>query len=86
MTRSVEAELAIHGGKPFRQKPFPPRRLFGEEEKAAALEVFDEAIDTGQAFSYGGAREQTYEAEFAESMGGGLAKAVNSGLAAGRGV
>ena len=82
MTRSMEAELAIHGGKPVRQKPFPPRRLFGEEEKAAALEVFDEAIDTGQAFGYGGAREQAYEAEFAESMGGGLAKAVNSGTSA----
>jgi len=76
------SELAIHGGPPVRTKPFPPRRLFGPEEKAAADEVFDEAIASGQAFGYGGPREQAYEKQFAEFLGGGFAKAVNSGTSA----
>lgn len=80
--QSSAAELAIDGGTPVRSAPFPPRRLFGPEEKAAADEVFDEAIATGQAFGYGGPREQAYEAEFAASLGGGFAKAVNSGTSA----
>ncbi len=62
--RSSAAKLAIDGGTPVRSAPFPPRRLFGPEEKAAADEVFDEAIATGQAFGYGGPREKAYEAEF----------------------
>ena len=66
----------------MRQEPFPPRRLFGEEEKAAAMALFDEAIATGQAFGYNGPREQAYERDFAEYLGGGLAKAVNSGTSA----
>jgi len=74
--------LAVNGGRPVRKEPFPPRRLFGEEEKAAAMEVFDEATATGVAFGYGGPREQAYEKEFAEYLGGGFAKAVNSGTSA----
>ncbi|MDY7010180.1 MAG: DegT/DnrJ/EryC1/StrS family aminotransferase [Planctomycetota bacterium] len=81
MSRSDE-KLAINGGSAVREKPFPPRRLFGEEEKAAAIEVFDESIAAGEAFGYGGKREQAYEAEFAERLGGGFAKAVNSGTSA----
>ncbi len=81
MTKSDE-KLAISGGSAVRSKPFPPRRLFGAEEKAAAVEVFDESIATGEAFGYGGKREQAYEKEFAEHLGGGLAKAVNSGTSA----
>ena len=81
MAKSDE-KLAIDGGSAVREKPFPPRRLFGEDEKAAAVEVFDEAIATGEAFGYGGKREQAYEKEFAEHLGGGFAKAVNSGTSA----
>ncbi len=81
MVKSDE-KLAIDGGKAVRGKPFPPRRLFGDEEKAAAVEVFDEAITTGQAFGYAGPREQAYEKEFAERLGGGFAKGVNSGTSA----
>ena len=81
MTDAQQA-LAVNGGTPVRTDPFPPRRLFGPEEKAAADEVFDEAIATGRAFGYGGAREQAYEREVAEYLGGGFVKAVNSGTSA----
>jgi dTDP-4-amino-4,6-dideoxygalactose transaminase len=60
----------------------PARRLFGEEEKAAAVSVFDEAIRSGQAFGYGGAEEEAYCQEFAAYLGGGYADAVNSGTSA----
>jgi len=82
MTDVPEDRLAINGGPRVREAPFPPRRLFGQAEKDAAIEVFDEAIATGQAFGYGGPREQAYEREFAERLGGGFAKAVNSGTSA----
>ena len=82
MSPSAHGKLAINGGTPVREGPFPPRRLFTAEEKAAAMEVFDEAIETGAAFGYAGPREQAFEKEFAELLGGGLAKAVNSGTSA----
>ncbi len=74
--------LAIDGGTPVRSKPFPARRLFGEEEKQAAIELFDEAIQSGSAFGYNGPREQAYEEAFAEFLGGGFADGVNSGSCA----
>jgi dTDP-4-amino-4,6-dideoxygalactose transaminase len=74
--------LAIDGGSKVRTKPWPPRALFGEEEKQAAMDLFDEAIGTGNAFGYNGAREQAYEQAFAQYFGGGYADAVNSGTSA----
>ena len=74
--------LAIDGGPKVRTKPFPPRRLFGEEEKQAAMKLFDAAIAAGGVFGYNGPEEQAYEKEFAEYMGGGFADAVNSGTSA----
>lgn len=74
--------LAIDGGPKVRSKPFPPRRLFGEEEKQAAVAVFDAAIAAGEAFGYNGPQEAAYEQEFAEFLGGGWADAVNSGTSA----
>jgi perosamine synthetase len=71
--------LAIDGGIPVRVGGMPTRGLIGEEEKAAAMAVFDEAIASGNAFGYGGSHEQRYEQAFAEMMGGGFADAVNSG-------
>ena len=47
MTRiraSSSSALALHGGVPVRSDPMPARRLFGSEEKAAAMAVFDESI------------------------------------------
>jgi perosamine synthetase len=74
--------LAVHGGPKLRTRPFPPRHLFGEEEKAAALRLFDDAIQTGGVFGYGGPEEEAYCREFSESLGGGFADMVNSGSSA----
>ena len=75
-------KLAVDGGTPLRSDPFPPRALFGPEEKAAAVAVFDEAIAAGRAFGYNGPHEEAYHAAFAQTLGGGFAKAVNSGTSA----
>lgn len=84
MSLATRAALALEGGTPVRTAPFPERRLFGEEERAAALALFDEAIRTGKenAFGYGGAEEEGYCREFSEYLGGGYADAVNSGSTA----
>lgn len=71
--------LAIGGGVRVRNEPLPPRGLVGQEEKAAAMAVFDEGIESGNASGYGGKYEQQYEADFVKFMGGGYADAVNSG-------
>lgn len=78
----TETKLAIDGGKPVRTEPWPSRHLFTEEEKAAADALFDQSIQTGNAFSYNGPEEDAYCEQFAEFMGGGYADAVNSGTAA----
>ena len=74
--------LAIDGGKPLRETPFPPRALFGAAERDAALRLFDRAIESGSPIGYGGPEEQAYEAEFAAAHGGGFADLVNSGTSA----
>lgn len=82
MDESVRAGLAIRGGEKVRQSPWPPRALFGEEEKQAAVALFDQSIATGNAFGYNGEEEESYCREFADFLGGGFADAVNSGTAA----
>ncbi|MBI3287915.1 MAG: DegT/DnrJ/EryC1/StrS family aminotransferase, partial [Elusimicrobia bacterium] len=37
-------KLALHGGKPIREKPFPLYNSIGEEERKAVLEVLDSGI------------------------------------------
>ena len=37
-------KLAIHGGKPVREKPFPVYKTIGEEEKAAVSKVLDSGV------------------------------------------
>ena len=76
------SQLAIEGGQPVRTTPFPARRLFGVEEKAAAMAVFDRAIESGEAFGYNGPEELAYERDFADFLGGGYADMVSSGTAA----
>lgn len=78
----AENKLAIDGGKAVRGEPMPVRGLIGVEEKAAAMAVFDEAIETGKVFVYNGAHEQQYEKDFVEFMGGGFADGVSSGTTA----
>ena len=74
--------LAIDGGAKTRTKPFPTRSLFGEEEKQAAVALFDAAIESGSAFGYNGPQEKAYEEEFAAYLGGGYCDGVNSGSSA----
>lgn len=72
--------LAVRGGRPVRAKKMPVRKLFGAEERAAVLELFDRAIAEGShVLGYNGAEEEGYCREFAEFLGGGYADAVNSG-------
>ncbi len=79
MAANVDTKLAIDGGQPLRQSPWPGRPLFREEEKLAAIAVFDEAIAQGGAFGYGGAHCKAYAEAFSKYMGGGFTRAVNSG-------
>lgn len=80
--RSGNDKLAIDGGAKVRSAPWPARRLFGEEEKRAAIALFDQCIEQGEAFGYNGAEEEGYCREFCALMGGGHADAVNSGSSA----
>jgi perosamine synthetase len=82
MTVKSPETLAIDGGTPVRTRPMPERGLFGAEEKAAVVALFDECISSGDVFSYGGPQEEAYCAEFARFLGGGFADAVNSGTSA----
>ena len=82
MTASTTDALAINGGTPVRSEPFPSRRLFGEEEKQAAIDLFDAAIRNGEAFGYNGEHEAGYASAFCAFQGGGHADVVNSGTSA----
>ncbi|MEN6321426.1 MAG: DegT/DnrJ/EryC1/StrS family aminotransferase, partial [Syntrophaceae bacterium] len=37
-------KLALFGGKPVREKPFPKHRTTGDEEKRIVMEVMDSGI------------------------------------------
>lgn len=73
--------LALHGGTPVRETPFPNRGHIGAEEKAAIDALFDRAIAEGSAPGYNGPEEMAYCEEFARWMGGGYVDAVSSGTA-----
>ena len=75
-------KLAIDGGTPVRTAPWPKRHLFGEEERRVVVELFDAAMETGNAIGYGGPHEAAYEEDFARFLGGGFADLVNSGTCA----
>ena len=53
-------QLAINGGEKVRTEPWPARFLFAEEEKQAAMDMFDACIASGNAFGYDGAEEEAY--------------------------
>ena len=82
MGQLATTQLAIDGGPTAFDRPFPPRGLFGVEEKQAAIAVFDKAIETGEAIGYNGEEENAYCEQFAQFMGGGFCDAVNSGSSA----
>ena len=81
MTSDTKTEtLAIDGGPKAHPDPWPKRKLFGQEEKDAVMELFDRAIaEDSKVLGYDGPVERLYCEEFAEFLGGGFADGVNSG-------
>jgi perosamine synthetase len=69
----------VHGGPRARRMPWPRRRHIDRREKRAAMRVIDREIGRGGAIVYGGEEEKAYCDAFAKYLGGGYAKAVNSG-------
>ncbi|QSH41202.1 DegT/DnrJ/EryC1/StrS family aminotransferase [Lentisphaerota bacterium ZTH] len=74
--------LAVNGGDKLIQDSFPNRGHFGREEKAAAMKLFDKAVESGTPFGYSGEQEDLLCSEFADFLGGGYADGVNSGTTA----
>lgn len=77
------AKLAIFGGKPVREKPFPAYVTIGEEEKRAVLEVLDSTVlskflATWSDDFYGGERVQALERQWADYFNVEHAVSMNS--------
>lgn len=73
------SDLAIRGGKPLRESPFPGRGgLYGEEDLAELREV----IEQGSLFRFDGRKVRQLEEEFARLYGVKHAIACTSGTAA----
>jgi len=70
---------AILGGPKTKLGPWPKRRLFGEEEKAAVMDLFDRCLRNSDPIGYSGPEERAYCEEFSALLGGGFADGVNSG-------
>ena len=78
--QNTNEQLAINGGEAVRTTPFPPRKLFGRDEKDVVMSLFDEAMEKGhQVLGYNGPQEEAYCKEFADFLGGGFSDGVNSG-------
>ena len=82
MKRPGTKKLAIDGGRKVRESPWPARRLLGEEEKRAVIALLDKAMASSDVCGYNGEQEEAYCNQFARSLGGGYADAVNSGTSA----
>ncbi|MDQ5847021.1 MAG: DegT/DnrJ/EryC1/StrS family aminotransferase, partial [Acidobacteriota bacterium] len=81
------SKLALHGGSPVRDRPFPPYITIGKEEKRAVAEVLDSGVlskflGTWSPDFYGGPRVQKFEQEWAEYFGVKHAVSVNSATSA----
>ena len=71
-------DLAVNGG-PRAIPKLPDRFHFGEEEKAAVVDLFDRYSAKGGVPGYNGPEEKAFCEEFAEFLGGGYADGTNSG-------
>lgn len=80
-------KLAINGGKPIREKPFPKHPIIGDEEKKAVLDV----LETGNLSTFnaspgknflGGKKIKEFEKKFSEYLGVKFAVAFNSATSA----
>lgn len=77
------ARLALDGGRPVRGAPLPPRIMFDEAERDAALRVIEKSMRGWQALDrYEGLEVESYEKEFASFFGVKHATATSSGTAA----
>lgn len=78
----MKDKLAVLGGIPVRNNPFPARKLIGEEEREAVNKLMDKCINEGGAFDrYAGSIVDDYEKQFAAYFGVKYASAVSSGTA-----
>ena len=77
-------KLAIEGGRPVRNKPFPARILFDEREKKAALRVIEKTVSGPDAIDMMGTgpEVEAYKKEFAKFFCTKFAQPVTSGTAA----
>ncbi len=78
MTTRSDDRLAIDGGTPVRQDPFPPWPVYGDEAKKAVIEV----LDSGKTNYWAGPKGRQFQNEFAAYCGVKHAIAVNSGTSA----
>lgn len=70
-------KLALEGGTPIRQEPFPKRKPFGSEE----IKLVTEAIESQNLFYTEGNKTTQFEKEFAKKYGVKNAVACSSGTA-----
>lgn len=82
MSTRTRPQLAIDGGTPVFEKPPSPRGMLGQQEKKRLTKLFDDAIAEGRSIGYNGPEEDNYCRDFAATLGGGYADAVNSGTTA----
>jgi dTDP-4-amino-4,6-dideoxygalactose transaminase len=81
--KTSKPELAIYGGKPLRQTPFPSRFSFGPDEKMMIGELIDFYEKTQTDPGYQGRFEKLYTDAFVHYLRNkGYADAVSSGTAA----
>ncbi|WP_027186545.1 DegT/DnrJ/EryC1/StrS family aminotransferase [Desulfovibrio inopinatus] len=74
-------KLAIHGGEKVRKTPMPPRKAFGQAERALLQEAIDYYVSRDEDPPYQGHYEQKFCDAFSQYMGGGFTDAVASGTA-----
>jgi len=72
------AQLAIRGGQPYRQSPFPTRTPFDDRE----IELLTQAVRSQNLFGLGGKMTSAFEKGFAELYGVKYAVGSTSGTAA----
>jgi dTDP-4-amino-4,6-dideoxygalactose transaminase len=79
MKALVRKPAPVHGGPRARRMPWPRRHHIDRREKQAVMRLINREIRRGGAIVYGGDEEKAYCDAFAKYLGGGYAKAVNSG-------
>lgn len=71
------AKLAINGGRPLREKPFPSWPIFDENEERAVLEVL-----RSKQWGIGGTKKKEFEEKFSSYQNAKYGVAVTNGTAA----